>query len=398
MQQSHFKMMTVLRANLGFETNLAFADTGFFSDWQLKLDYIYSRYQNPYTIVDLSQVVDPRIGLSGYTVDARPIYRTIDPLLCGARLVGITPTPVYTGVTNACFTTAREDELMLTNAGAYDSHVFSAVLSKQFAGGVFTEGGSTRFTLGYTFQDAQDRRNLYNSTATSNYDQTAAFDRQNPAASRGFYSSRHNITASLNFNEKFFDDDLSTRLGMTFVARAGRPYSLTFGGSGVFNDSASGSNNALLYLPTGISDPNISPTSNMTAVADLVSWAQTLDCAKDYLGKSVERNSCSNDWYFDLDLSLSQDLPGPGRLFGIKDSIRVFGMVDNFLNLLDKNWNINRRRFYNGTQDVASISGIDSAGRYIITGYNGVADFNNDNFINVSTSVWRIKVGVSYNF
>jgi hypothetical protein len=41
---------------------------------------------------------------------------------------------------------------------------------------------------------------------------------------------------------------------------------------------------------------------------------------------------------------------------------------------------------------------VDSEGRYIITGFNGKDDFDADNFINVSSSVWRLKVGVSYEF
>src|SRR5690606_38902821 len=135
-------------------------------------------------------------------------------------------------------------------------------------GGVFTENGSTYFSFGYAYSDAHDRRNMYNSTAGSNYDLTAAFDRQNPAESRSFYSSKHNISTQLNFREEFFDD-LSTRFGITFVARSGRPYSLTFTGGGIFNDSASGFENALAYLPTGVSDPNVAPTSNMAVVQQL---------------------------------------------------------------------------------------------------------------------------------
>ena len=53
---------TVFRANLGFQTYLDFTDTGFFGGWRLNLDYIYSHYNDPYTIVDLSQVPDPSIG------------------------------------------------------------------------------------------------------------------------------------------------------------------------------------------------------------------------------------------------------------------------------------------------------------------------------------------------
>ncbi|HYE88428.1 MAG TPA: TonB-dependent receptor, partial [Vicinamibacterales bacterium] len=401
------KLPTVWRANLGFQTDLEFGASPFARGWHVNLDYIYSRYKNPFTIVDLTQVPDFRRGLNGFTIDGRPIYQTIDPLLCGARLIAITPTPIYTGVTSACFTSAREDELMLTNADGYRTHVASAILQKNFDAGIFTPGGSSYFTLGYAYTNAQDRRNMFNSTAGSNFDQTAAFDRQNPDASRGFYESRHNATFSGNFRENFFSD-LATSLGFTFVARSGRPYSLTFSGSGVFNDSASGSNNALLYIPTGPSDPNISPLSNMTAVQQLHDFAAGLDCARDFIGRTIERNSCSNDWYYDLDLRVSQEIPGPGRLLGsprgIKDKITLYAMFDNFLNFLDKDWNVQRRRQFAGLQEIASLNttspnvGVDAQGRYIISSFLGEEKFRNDNFINVSSSVWRIKIGASYEF
>src|SRR3546814_14917879 len=103
---------------------------------------------------------------------------------------------------------------------------------------------------------------MYNSTAGSNYDRTAAFDRQNPAASRSFFSSKHNITTRLGFREEFFED-LSTRFAVSFVARSCRPYSLPCTGGGVFNDTASGVEYALLYLPTGMHAPNSSPAKTI---------------------------------------------------------------------------------------------------------------------------------------
>ncbi|TCJ39765.1 TonB-dependent receptor [Frankia sp. BMG5.11] len=401
------KTPSVLRANVGFASELNFAPSGFFSGWNLNLDYIFSRTRDPYTVVDLSQTPNLGAGLNGFTIDGRPIYVTIDPLRagCNAKLTDITPTPIFTGVTAACVTTAREDELMLTNAGAFNSHNASAILSKNFDGGVFTDGGSTFFSLGYAFSAAQDRRNMYNSTATSNYDLSAAFDRQNPAASRGFFSSKHNISLSTSFEEQFFSD-LSTRLGLTFVARSGRPYSLTFTGSGVFNDSASGADNALLYIPTGASDPNVSPLSTAGVAQRVADFASGLKCARDYLGQSIERNTCSNDWYYDLDLSFSQEIPGPGRFFGREDSIKLYATMDNFLNFLDNDWNIQRRRDFAGRQDIAQVTGVDSQGRYIFANANtitanattGVVPFDDDNGINVSSSVWRLKVGISYDF
>jgi hypothetical protein len=399
------QQQSVLRANIGFNTDLNFADSGLFAGWNFSADYIFSRTSNPYTVVDLSQVPHPNRGLSGFAIDGRPVYVTIDPLNpgCSAQLVLTNPTPKFNNVTAACITTSREDELMLTNADAFNSHNASVILSKSFDRGLFTEGGSGFISLGYAWSGAKDRRNMYNSTAGSNYDVTAAFDRQNPAASRGFYSSKHNFSIATSLAETFVSD-LETRLGVTFIARSGRPYSLTFTGSGVFNDSASGSDNALVYLPTGINDPNIAPVgtgptnSNQAAVEQLVAFASGLDCASDYLGQTIERNTCSNDWYFDLDLSFSQEIPGPASLFGANDKLKLFATFDNFLNLLDNDWNVQHRRDFGGRQDVATTAGVDAQGRYIITSAAGINTFESDNGVNTSSSVWRMKVGVSYEF
>ena len=416
------KMPTVWRANIGWQTNIDFGTSPFASGWRLNLDYIWSRYKNPYTIVDLSQTPNITQALlspagPGHTADGRPIYAAIDPTRanCNAELVAINPTPVWTNVTAACFGTSRDDELMLTNSGGYSSHIASFILSKDFDRGLFTPGGSSYFTFGYAFTAAKDRRNMFNSTAGSNFDQTAAFDRQNPSPANSFYGSRHNFTFSGNLREEFFED-LATSFGFTFVARAGRPYSLTFSGGGVFNDSASGNDNALLYIPSGIDDPNVSPLSTISmdpndpdSLQGLVAFARGLDCAKKYLGRTIKRNSCQNDWYYDLDLRFSQELPGPGRLlgspFGMRDKLTAYVMVDNFLNLLDDGWNVQRRRQFAGLQDIASISGVDAQGRYIfsgasqlVPGSDGLTGYERDNFVNTSSSVWRLKVGLSYEF
>lgn len=397
------KTPTVTRANLGFATGLDLAGTGFFSGWNLNLDYIYSRYNNPFTLVDLSMAPAIAKGLNGYTIDGRPIYAAVDPTDpdaagCTATLAQASP-PVWEGLTAACFKgIGRDDELMLTNSDGFSSHVASFILSKNFDGGLFTQGGGVDFSLGYAYTDAQDRRSMYNSTAGSNYDRTAAFDRNNPDVSRGFYSSKHNIAVNAAFREQFLRN-LDTRLGFTFVARSGRPYSLTFKGNGVWGDSSSGEDNALVYLPTGADDPNLSPSSDMGAAADLAAWAATQDCAKDHLGRTIERNTCSGSWYYDMDLSFSQELPGPARLFGYsEDRIRLYMTIDNFLNLLDGSWNVQRRRDYSGLQDVASSTGVDAQGRYIITGFNGADAIAEDELINFSSSAWRIKFGVSYDF
>lgn len=398
-----FKQPTVQRANIGFATDFGDGSGGFFDGYRLNLDYIYSRFRNPINFVDLSQVVNPALGVNGFTVDGRPIYRAIDPTVagCTAQLIGTGGTPPqFANVNAACFNTGRDDEIQLTNGPSYESHVASVVLSKNFDG-LFTEGGNILLNAGYAYTEADNNRYNNSSTATSSYDIVAVRDRQNPDIATSEYETRHNFTLGLNLQEEFVGD-YKTSAGLVFIAREGRPYSLTFRGGAVFNDSASGNDNALLYIPSGASDPNIAPPifnaagvrtggSDPAAVAGLVDFTQGLKCVRGFAGRTIERNSCRNDWFYDLDLRLSQEVPGPGRLFGVQDRIKLYADFDNFLNLLDSSANIFRRRGY--TVPVAQ-TGVDSQGRYVITNFNP----NENNFIQTSSSLWRVQFGVSYEF
>ena len=389
-----FNVPTVFRANIGLGTRFGTGDGGFFDDWGLNVDYIYSRFRDPVDFVDLAQVVDTRLGVGGFTVDGRPIYRAIDPTAtgCQARLNGSGgPGFTFSNVTPACFVTSRDDEIQLTNGASFDSHVASVVLSKRVNNGVFTEGGSINLNLGYAYTDAKNNRYNNSATATSSFDITAAFDRQDSAVARSEYSNKHNLTFSMNFKEQFFGE-YDTQFGFVFVARSGRPYSATWDGGSVFNDSASGSDNALLYVPTGPTDANLAPTSNAGGVALLESFVSANPCVAKFRGKTLPRNSCTNDSFYDLDLRFSQELPGPGRLFGLEDSLRLYVDFDNFLNLIDDGANVFRRRGVDVSP--VGLSGIDSAGRYIVSGTSE----QQLNAIQTSSSLWRMQVGVSYKF
>ena len=385
---------TVVRANLSFSTTFG-ADSGFFSDWRLNLDYIYSRFNDPLNFVDLSQAPDVRTN-GGFTVDGRPIYQAVDATQAGCNAVlqdeGGTP-PVYTGLTAECFGTRRDDNIQLTNGRSSDSHVVSIALSKQFESGLLTSGGSTRVNLGYAYTDSNNARNNQSSTATSSYDVTAAFDRQDPAVSTATTETRHNFTAAVNFREEFFDG-FDTSLGIFFRAREGRPYSLTFDGGGVFNDSSSGSDNALLYVPTGVDDPNLSPSSDPQAVQDVIDYVDASGCSYTP-GETIRRNTCRNDWHYDMDLRISQELPFLGSVTGlVEDRVELFADFANFLNLIDGSANILRSRGgFNGLVDVAD-GDVDDEGRYIIDGFNP----DDQNFISINQSAWRIQIGARYEF
>ncbi|MBV7259016.1 TonB-dependent receptor [Erythrobacter crassostreae] len=399
-----FDIPTAMRANIGFASEIG-AESGFFSGWNLNVDYIYTRFIDTLSVVDLVQVVDTGEGLNGFTVDGRPIYRPIDPLNAGCNAVlqgtGGTP-PVYTGVTDPCFATGLDDFLQLTNGPTLESHNASLILRKRFSEGLLTEGGSVNVNFGYAFSDSQQTINFRSSTATSNFDNSPAFDRQNLAVSQSGFETRHNITASLFFREEFIDG-FDTGFGIFFRASEGRPYSLVFDdGRPFFNDSNSREQNALLYVPTGVNDPNVSPDSDPAAVAALLSalndgtgLISDLNC-KFTPGQTVERNQCRNEWFFDVDMRFSQELPFIGSLTGItEDRLELFVDFDNFLNLLDAGWNTRRALGgFDGRVDLVD-GAYDDEGRYIITNFNnGSSEANTFE----SNSAWRIQIGARYEF
>ncbi len=402
----NFKAPTVQRANLGFATDFGDGSGGFFDGYRLKIDYIYSHFKNPANFVDLSQVVDFRKGLNGFTVDGRPIYSAIDPTVagCTAQLIGQGGTPPrFSNVNAPCFNTGRDDEIQLTNGRNYDSHVVSAVLSKNFDG-LFTTGGNILLNAGYAYTKADNNRYNASSTSTSSYDIVALRDRQNPDVATSEYESRHNFTLGLNLREQFFGD-YSTQAGFVFIARAGRPYSPTFSGTGVFNDSASGVNNALLYVPSGPNDPNvvyadtISRINGVNVVTQTAAAAQAgLDdyvnankCIRNSRGRTIERNNCTNSYFYDLDLRFSQEIPGPASLFGVKDRIKLYADFDNFLNLLSSKANLFKNRDF---QVPVIGTGVDAQGRYVLSNFSP----RNDQTIQPSSSLWRLQLGVSYQF
>ncbi|MEP2735942.1 MAG: carboxypeptidase regulatory-like domain-containing protein [Erythrobacter sp.] len=392
-----FDVPTVTRASLAFKTTIG-AEAGFFSDWDLQLDYIYSRFNNPLNFVDLSLAPDIRQGVNntGFTVDGRPIYQAVDSTNAGCDAVlqnqGGTP-PVYTGLSAACYNTRRDDNIQLTNGRSSNSHSISVILGKQFDSGLITQGGSTSVQFGYSFTDSNNARANQSSTATSSFDVTGAFDRQDPAVSTATTETRHNFTAALNFREQFIDG-YDTSLGFFFRAREGRPYSLTFDGGGVFADPSSGNDNALLYVPSSVTDANVSPLSDPAAVQSVIDYVNASGCGFT-AGESIKRNTCRNDWHFDLDVRVSQELPFLGSLTGIKeDRIEVFADFANFLNLLDSGANLLRSRGgFSGLVDVAD-GGVDDQGRYIISGFNP----DDQNFLAIGPSAWRIQIGARYEF
>ena len=169
-----------------------------------------------------------------------------------------------------------------------------------------------------------------------------------------------------------------------------------------FRDSGSAEENILAYIPTGIDDPNLSPNSDFVAVQQFLDAINTGEGIVSELnceftpGETIERNTCRNPWFFDVDFRISQELPFIGSLTGVvQDRIEVFADFNNFLNIIDSGFNV-RRSLGDFDGRVALLTGeFDDEGRYVLDGFRA---FEGEAFTAVNSSVWRIQVGARYEF
>ncbi len=192
-------MPTVFRANLGFQTELNFAPSGFFSGWNVQPRL----YLQP-----LSGFVHPGRSRAGDRLQQGPerLHHRWPSDLFVDRSAGdgLPGAPDRSGRSAGLLGPGEGFDLLQhgTRRRA-DAHQRGRVPQPQRVDPdqqAVRERPvhSWRLDLcgaGYAYTDSHDRRNMYNSTAGSNYGQTAAFDRQNPDASPGFYQTKHKFHA-----------------------------------------------------------------------------------------------------------------------------------------------------------------------------------------------------------
>jgi hypothetical protein len=232
----------------------------------------------------------------------------------------------YTSLTT--FTDTFND-IVLTNTKKGRSYVAVARLRKDFDFGLGIGGA-------FTYQDIKDATPATSSTAGSNYANGAFYDGNGAAYGVSNDEVKYNFKYDITFERAFFGD-YKTTLALFGETRIGRPYSYTFqdtssGRSALFGTTGSTSR-FLMYVPTGINDPLVSYDSPETA-ATLNQFFEDTGLAK-YRGKVAPRNAFNSKWFTRIDLHAAQELPVPG--WG-RARVTLFADVENFTNMLNKNW------------------------------------------------------------
>ncbi len=395
-----FELPSQQRWNIGASI-ITLSDAEFFNDWEIQLDYIYSDHKDSLDWVDLT--LTQRVDADGNLVflpDGRPRFFAIDPLRagCDATLIGIREG--FSNVSAACNAGGDDQDILMTNGPSGSTDSLSVQLAKSFD---LSGNTSLDFRFGYAYTDAKVGNPVNSSTATSSFEEVAVAVINQTELGPAVWSEKHNYVVGATLRHYFFADNPTT-IGLVFRRRSGRPFSYVYDNNTptlVFGDSDNEERN-LLYVPTGPDDPLVD-LSKLDAQGTTDAFFRFLDRSglSQYAGQIAPKNGFTGPWNTDVDLRLSQDIPLPGW----NHSLKFFFDIENVLNLFSDSQNV--QRFVDGGDVQEGVPVLDAAlsadgTKFVLSNFDpgggSSAPSFNPRVTDVDDSVWRIQLGVRYEF
>ncbi|MCB1646787.1 MAG: hypothetical protein KDI36_15115, partial [Pseudomonadales bacterium] len=355
-----FKVPSAWKYNLGLIWNFTMPGDNS-GDYVLTADYLYSDSQ------DSAIIVDKTLERIGSAPDGRPIYRGIDR----SDPDCVVPT--------AATCSGRSQDFELTNVSGGDGYqsALSLGLSKSWDNGI-------SMALGYAYVEAEDVNPMTSSVAFSNYANIAVSDPNNPGAATSNYEIPHRFTLRLQYEAALWGDNM-TRISLFGSRNEGRPFTYTFTSGSMFGDSVGFVDRALLYVPTGPNDPNVTFAPGF----DTAAFFQFADSA-DLSAGIAERNYRHSNWWTKFDLKVEQELPG----FFTDDKFSVFVVIENLGNLLNDDWGILREASFPRYQSVVDASIDAGTGKYVFNEFFEPSSQSRA----TDASLWEMRLGVRYVF
>ena len=296
-----FRIPTYHRFTLSADTKIWGIDFG--------ADYVYNRTIESVTFADLRSIV------AGTLPDGRPRYT-------------FRPTPGALSSTGGPQVVDTNSDIQITNTPQGRSSIYVVRFDKTFDWGL-SVGGS------YTRQDVLDVSNATSSVASSLYNNQVVRDPNRAVYGRSSDETKWAYKYSVGFDHAFYRD-YRTVIQLFGETRAGRPYSFTFqdntpGRSAVFG-TLGNNDHYLLYVPTGTADPKVSYDSvaTQTALDGLINRTKLAN----YRGGIADKNIARSRANTQLDLHLEQEVP----TFVGGSRVSLFADIQNFPNLINKNW------------------------------------------------------------
>jgi outer membrane receptor for ferrienterochelin and colicin len=278
-------------------------------------------------------------------------------------------------------------DIMLSNADVDGrSIIFTTSLSNEWDNGI-------SMSMSYANQDVTEVTGGTNSRNQSNYHNTLTVNRNQPLVDRGYYEIEHSFKLNLGYKTEFFDG-YTTRFNLFYERHSGRPMSWTMG---FYEDTDLGDQDGpnfdrfspyLPYIPSGPDDPNVD-WANSISFSEMNAIFQR--AGVNPCGCILGRNTATQPWVTNLDLSIKQDIPG--FMDGHKGVLTF--TIQNLANLLNDDWGLERSARF--PKPLYDFGGLSDDGKYKIErSFNGY-DVRNYAGIN-NPSAWQIKLGLRYTF
>jgi hypothetical protein len=219
------------------------------------------------------------------------------------------------------------------------SYSFTGSLQKRFT----TNFGGE---IAYTYTQAYDVQSLTSSTASSQwgFGRQYAGDQNELNLAQSAWETPHRIVGNASYTFRS-----GTSLSVIYTGQSGLNFDYVSSGD-MNGDNRTG--NDLLYVPTGLDDPNFptfATSSSVSASRDEQAQAfndyiSRTDCLNSQRGRIMERNSCQTPWTNEFDVAIEQGIQPLLRSLSISPSV-IRGQdlsvrldIINFGNLVNKNW------------------------------------------------------------
>ncbi len=353
-----FEILSTWKYSLGAE--YVFGD-----DWVVAADIVLSEVNDGYNIYE------GRRTQAGTAPDGRPIYDF-----------------------------PAGGDYIVTNTSEGSGTVFTASLSKAWD----TNFGYFDLDIGYANQNVDELRSYNRFVGFETYAFDAQTDLNNGQVDPSKYEVEHRITANLIWSKELFGDNMTT-VGLAYAGRSGRHYTYVFGsGNAAFGgtflaDFGSEGDNPgpmLFYVPTGTSDPLISPLTDAAFLSDLDAYISGEGCLSGSRGGIVGRNSCETDWVNILSVRLQQEIK-----IG-QTAVDLFLDIENFGNLINSDWG--RVDSYTAPSNVSPATVAIDNNQYVLTpnaSYDpavGASSIVPQPAIARIASAYRLQFGVRFRF
>ncbi|HET9626251.1 MAG TPA: TonB-dependent receptor [Kofleriaceae bacterium] len=383
----NFKLPSVWKLGTGADYSLDIPGTGDYGrNIEFKLNYTFTKAYHAVTWIDLRRDLN-------------------NPLYGGANNLPIGHTPDGRPLYSPNFNTRRGVDIQLTNDDRGYGNVASLQVQKGFPFGLYVSGS-------YAYTNTQEVNPGTSSVSTSNYGIVAVTDPNHPSLAVSNYERRHRFTGALEYSHSIIGEftnqrpwkDMKTSFGLFAESRSGQPFSWTFGGgdntgqnlSRIFGEDSAiaNRNRELFFVPLDsrtceADGPNCDVVLKGITKKQFNTFLQRTGLDQ-YRGKIAPRNGFKSPRFNKVDVRIAQDLPNP--IPGHRAQFIID--IENVGNLLDHNWGVARQTpfpYYTQAVDVAVNRTNNS---YVYSGLRSA----NPTVLDVLSSVWKISLGVTYDF